>query len=939
MNSHLMRRLMSSNQTRMRIVVTKNQHTSTAEAVMTERARMAKRDKTKFRLAAFEEHRKKQLAKEQLLSPSNEAAEAAAAAAAAASQQLPPPMPPPPNVVPMEPVEEADAKNLAAIEAPPRLENQARFYPTPEMLHWQHEHDGALSGLVASLERAFAKNRRAMVVYVATARVVATVPPLDPSFLPPEADGAVPDLVPYVVWTDMLEMLRCVQLTAGVRAATMAARALKVITSSGCTRNVSVICDLLSVMAFGNSSLVVEAQENLTRIGMLGNPAIYNALMASLARSGETTCAVHMLRAIPESIRISPDASAALMIALEQYVSFDSIDVLLRQWLPTPPMVVYSALVRVLVETQELSAAMEVYHKMLAHYGPCMDAFHAIIFALLHKDLSRSAVGLDLIADHRQRGLYLSPAVLICERKLARRQQRAHHPVTARDRGQTFARELSLRTIVEERYRRPYTKVGSHIEHQIGSLKAGYNDLRANEFSTKLADEIHEAGKRTSYAVLTEGALIQRFEILSIAVEDGEASEAELPALFIESVNQLSALGLSFEALCALKTMFQCGFQPRPSDFEPILEAITTWDGVANVIDYREQVTTRYKLFRNVLDHMARWSVPPPPNAFMMLLRFAMRTRRFGSIVSLIDSMRTSFAPLPPIALWRVLHRAMCEDSFSIVSSGRILDYSRHGSQARYQEARNLHIEALILNRLPSLASTIDREHLRNEINRDLPTGLLNILHRAGRTDASVLPEFVDYFAQLRHHVAALAAREFRRTPWQCYLCRRTNSDSGKPCTSCGASINDSLRVYGVDNAKRALDDTQEPFVHGVYVALTNFPQRPLDSAHEERYALMDSVFTVMKERGMRLSEENVAWLMREFVLIYLRRIEQRPGAKRFGVEDDIETNQVYNRTGTIALNAILPPAEHMRVEFGHVGEFVTLDKKLQAAYRMLREE
>lgn len=873
--------------------------TSAAQAVVAAQERAQRKDKSRFRKALEEQERLKQQ-----------------------QESAPPPPPPPPNVVPMQPVEASDAQNIRVVAA----ERNPPPPPPAFMLTWQHAHDAALSNLIASLERAFADGARPGVAWCAATREFAVLSSLEAHF------GTAPftgEAVPHIGWLEMCELLRLVQLTSGARAAAFAVRMMDLVRVGG-TRNTTIIARVLAAMAYGEQRHVVAARDALGALGLLDDAVVYNAVIAALSRSGDVTSAVRLARDMPDEMQLSADASAALMLALHHYLAYDSIDVILRQWLPMPPQVVLSALVRVLVETHELTAAIETYNVMLAEYGPCMDAFHAILFALVNRRYSRSGYALLLIDHHRTLGVYLSPAVLIVERKLAVMQMRTVHTVENRMRGQAFARELSVRTVLEEHQRRPNTLLGAHLSRQLPALTRDFaSDISPDALNT-VAEAIVTAGRQVSYIDLTRTTLTKRYEQVRAAVAAGEADEAELPALFIDASLQLSALDMPAEALCALQTMVTLQYLPRASDVEPILECITRWDATHNVADYRAKITARYKLFREILDRMTRWGVQPPPNAFMMLLRFGVRTRRFGSLVSLIDSMRSSFAPLPPTVLWRVLHRALCEDSFCVINSERILDYSRHASYSLYQVNRNAHLEALLLNRLPSLAASGDAVHLRSELDRDLPTALLNVLHRAGRTDPSVLPEFVDYFEQLRHHVAALSVREFRRTPWMCFDCRDTGKNAAAPaCTKCGSTFEDSLRKYHEDNVRRAKDMTLDPFERNRHAALIKFPQRALDDARTFRYGLMDEIFAVMRERGMRLTVEHVTVLLREFVLVYLRSIEERLGSERFLDAERRETHVVFKSTRKLRQHDILLPIDRLREEFGAVSQFAELDAKL----------
>jgi pentatricopeptide repeat protein len=750
--------------------------TSAAAAVISAQERARRSDKSRYRKALEQQERLKQQQQAQQQPPPK--------------QEAPPP--PPPDVVPMPPVEPDDAQNIRVVERGAVERNPP---PPPErMVKWQTVNVAALSNLIASLERAFADGARPQLAWCAASLQFAVLPPLNAEVfaLASNSSSDSVELVPYVGWLKMCELLRLVQLTSGARAAAFAVRIMQLV-YMGCTRNTTTIGRVLGALSYGEARHVVAAHDSLAELGLLDNEAVYNSVIAALSRCGEVTKAVQLARDMPDHMQLDADSCAALMLALQYYVSYDSIDVILRQWMPTPPPVVLSALVRVLVDTHEITAAIETYNLMLNEFGPCMDAFHAIIFGIAPKRYSRCGYALVLIAHHRALGLYLSPAVLIVERKLARMQLYSKNMVETRMRGQAFARELSVRTILEERARRPNTLLGAHINRQIQTLMSDDMDDNTPGTFEEIAETISNAGRRVSYIDLTREALTKRYDEVLAAVKAGEADEAELPAIFIDASLQLSALDQPAEALCALQTMVTSGFMPRASDVEPILECITRWDATQTIADYRTKITDRYKLFREILDRMTRWRVQPPPNAFMMLLRFGVRTRRFGSIVSLIDSMRSSFAPLPPTVLWRVLHRALCEDSLAVASAERILDLSRHATHARYQESRNVHLEALLLNRLPSLAASGDALDLRNELSRDLPTALLNVLHRAGRTDPTVLPEFVDYFEQLRHHVTALSLREFRRSNWHCFHCRTKCRQDATMC-KCGKSFAESVR-------------------------------------------------------------------------------------------------------------------------------------------------
>lgn len=741
--------------------------------------------------------------------------------------------------------------------------------------------------------------------------------------------------MPRPCWLEVCTLVARLQRISSARAAELAERFLQLV-RAGATRHSDVIAALVTPLAFGNGVRAVAVARELAELGLLQNAVVRNALVAALARCGEAGSAVELVRAhLPADERLDAEATAALILALERFAAWDAVDLLVCSWRPTPPHVVMSAVVRSLVHHNQLTAAVEVYGVMLRLHGACLDAFHDIVFSAYNKTHCRHVLMLLLIDEHRSRGVYLSPAVLIAERHLARRSVEPVRRSNLGVRGQALRVELSLHTQhVEQRraWRDRLAGVGRSAGVDKGHHGAvgvdedqhdAEDDAAVNEPDNELQltpDQLVDVGKmaladtRLSNDVVTETLLTQH-ALLTAAVAEGRADAIELPALFLEASFQLVAIDLMSEALTALKLMRSVGMLPRPSDVEPLFEQLTAWDQAYALPDYHNKVTERFKMFRTVLDMMGAWSVPPPPMAFPMLLRFGVRTRRFSSMVSVIDSMRDSFAPLPAIVLWRVLHRATCEDNFSLAAQRVSPAPISHHNVAMYLSQRNEHIREVITKRLPGGA-----ECESAELERDLPTALLRLLHRAG--DESVLPALADYVAHLRHQVAMLALCEFRWSWWTCRKCHRRNWRGA--CSKCGRTLAQVLADMHAESVKRA----HESISHHTRA---RFPLLPPLEERAKRLALIDETLAAMRERGLKLSEQHADTLLREYVLQYVRSVQQKRLGSQFKNPDEIYSAvpPPPPPSGGVA-ELLLPPLALMRNQFGHISLFDELEQRFK---------
>jgi hypothetical protein len=748
------------------------------------------------------------------------------------------------------------------------------------------------------------------------------------------ASASAPDrlpLVPRACWRAVVDLLHSVQRVDAKAAALSATRFLRLLRGGALCRQSDVIASLIGPLAFcGDRALLRAEIASLRERGLLESAVVRNALVAALARAGEASEAVALALERP-ALQLDGDATAALILGLQRYMMFDAVELLVRQWLPVPPHAVMSACARTLVEWNEVTAAVEVYNSMLEHHGPCMEAFHAIVFALHKKRFVRTSLVLLLIEEHRSRGVYLSPAVLLCERKLARARA-AEDLLTKpqkRTRGQAFARALSLRALIERSLRR-----GS-VDELAPELRWLASELRDESQFEPLLNELSRralSDARSPHDVVVE-TLMAQYEALHGGVRERRVDAAELPALFLEASFQLAALDHVDEALAALGAMIRVGLRPRAADFEPILEQITTWDAVFFVSDYARKVTERYSMFRKILDRMQSWALAPPPSAFEMLLRFAVRTRRYATISDLIASLRKSFAPLSPSALWRVLHRATCEDDFALACNPLRLDPARHSEQARYQASRSSHVLALVRSGLPS----VDVDALAADVDRSLPHALLTTLHLAGQSDASVLPGFVDYFSHLRHLAALLAVNEFSRKPWRCFGCRLKCRANDAACPTCGVSQASSLAGYHVHNVAQSTTAASNAIASRAAEAMVRFPL--LDREAERTRILVLVVETVerMHAMRMRLSDEDVALLLREYALHAIRFKEARLGA---AVDADSDADSDADADAAAASQphderqrvsaALVPPLAHLRKQFGDLPSFLTLEQHLR---------